>query len=256
MITKNKFLGVLFIISFTICIYTFMSCSQKGKQQSPPVYDTLYTNIKELGTELRVIFAKGVSHNYPLMAIWIEDTLGNYIQTLYVAESIAKGVFKHGQTKKGKWLPGEIRRPAALPYWAHKRGIKEEDGLYIPAANNPLPDAITGETPLHNFILNTKLNEKKQEPFNLLFEINQTWDWNAYWTNNKYPDDEEYKTSCQPAVVYSTTINPTSNQEEYIMKPIGHSHYSGKDGNLYDDLTTLTTALTIAEQIKVIVIKK
>jgi hypothetical protein len=35
------------------------------------------------------------------------------------------------------------------------------------------------------------------------------------------------------------------------MKLIGHSHYSGKDGNLYTDVSTLTTALDIARSIVV-----
>ena len=85
------------------------------------------------------------------MAIWVEDTSGKYIQDLYVAESIAKGVFRHGIGSEGKWKPGEIRRPAALPYWGHKRGIKADDGLYIPSAKNPLPDAYTGATPTESF---------------------------------------------------------------------------------------------------------
>jgi hypothetical protein len=35
------------------------------------------------------------------------------------------------------------------------------------------------------------------------------------------------------------------------MKVIGHSHYAGKDGNLYQDTSTLTTALQIAGKIVV-----
>ena len=38
-------------------------------------------------------------------------------------------------------------------------------------------------------------------------EINQNWDWNEYWTNDKYPDDENYKMSCQPALVYEAVID-------------------------------------------------
>jgi hypothetical protein len=38
---------------------------------------------------------------------------------------------------------------------------------------------------------------------------------------------------------------------EYYLNPIGHSHYSGKDGLLYTDLSTFTTALQIAEKIVV-----
>jgi hypothetical protein len=40
-------------------------------------------------------------------------------------------------------------------------------------------------------------------------------------------------------------------KEEYIMQPIGHSHPSGKDGEMVRDLSTLTTALQIADSIVV-----
>jgi hypothetical protein len=40
------------------------------------------------------------------------------------------------------------------------------------------------------------------------------------------------------------------------MKPIGHSHPSGKDGELDSDLSTLTTALQIADSIVVRVSEK
>jgi hypothetical protein len=88
-----------------------------------------------------------------------------------------------------------------------------------------------------------------------LFEINQSWDWNEYWTNSKFPDDEQYKTSSQPALIYEAIIDLNSGNKEYEMQAIGHSHYSGKDGNLYTDLSTITTALEIVNKI-IIRIKK
>jgi hypothetical protein len=211
----------------------------------------LSTNTAANGPEMIIDFKKGKAFNYPLMAIWVEDTAGRFIQNLYVSESIAKGIFDHGVASKGKWLPGKIRRPAALPYWGHKYGVKAEYGLFLPTPENPIPDAFTGATPLQNFRIHTRLNDNTQRKFNVLFEINQTWDWNEYWTNSKFPDDEEYKTSCQPALVYSAAIDLDSDRKEFPMKVIGHSHYSGKDGNLYTDLSTLTTALQIAESIVV-----
>ena len=87
--------------------------------------------------------------------------------------------------------------------------------------------------------------------FRILFEINQNWDWNEYWTNNKYPDDEDYKMSCQPALVYEAVIDTENKKDSYPMKVIGHSHYSGKTGELFSDLSTITTALDIAESIVV-----
>ncbi len=225
-----------------------------GCKTTLPVVETtekLQVNPQGKGPVIQVDFEKGENHNHPLMAVWVEDLDGNYIQTLYVAESIAKGVFQHGDASSVKWMPGPIRRPAALPYWAHKRGIKEKDGLYVPTVDTPIPDAYTGATPKGNFTLEGRPNEPLQGKIKVMFEINQTWDWNEYWTNNKYPENEEYKTSCQPALVYQAIVDPDDPQEEYPMEVIGHSHYSGKTGELFTDLSTITTALEIAESITV-----
>jgi len=56
--------------------------------------------------------------------------------------------------------------------------------------------------------------------------------------------------SCQPSLIYAVTINPNSD-EEYFMNPIGHGHYAGKDGNLYTDLGSFTTALNIVKKVNV-----
>jgi hypothetical protein len=213
------------------------------------VPDHISSNPEGTGPKLEIEMIRGESHNHPLMAIWAEDMNGHFLQTLYVSESIGKGIFKHGDTSRGFWMPGEIRRPAALPYWAHRRGIVAEDGLYIPSPSNPIADAYTGPTPPKSFILHTRLDDEGSDQVRILFEINQTWDWNEYWTNNKYPDDEEYKTSCQPALVYAVDVDLQNPASEYVMKIIGRSHQSGADGNLYDDIETLTTALHIAEEI-------
>jgi hypothetical protein len=45
------------------------------------------------GPALEIEMTRGEGHNHPLMAIWIETPDGNFVQTLYVAESIGKGVF-------------------------------------------------------------------------------------------------------------------------------------------------------------------
>ena len=203
------------------------------------------------GPAMEIEMTRGEGHNHPLMAIWIETLDGKFIQTLYVAESIGKGVFQHGDASRGFWKAGEIQRPSALPYWSHKRGIKNDKGFYLPTPTNPVPDAFTGPTPGQNFILHTKLNEPGLNSFNVLFEVNQTWDWNEFWTNNKFPNDEEYKTSCQPALVYSASVDLENPQGSYQMKVMGRSHHSGANGDLFTDLETLTTALHIAKQITI-----
>lgn len=236
-------LGILFI-------YQTISCSGTRIQETYQT-DTIKTNINGKGWPIELVFSRGTTHNHPLMAIWITDTNNNYIETLFIAHSIGTGIFMHSDKSTGKWLPGAIRRPAALPVWAHSRNIIETDGLYIPTEQTPMPDAITGATPPSNFILFTRTSSKDYRKFNIYFEINQTWDWNNYWTNNKFPDDEEYKTSCQPALVYMTAMDVAHTNKLIPLKLIGHSHYNGSDGKIYPDLSTITTAKNITKYITV-----
>lgn len=226
---------------------------KKSKNQKIDSVQVITSNQQGTGQNIKLEFKKGNGHNHPLMAVWVEDTSGNYLQTLYVAKSIATGIFNYGDASTGQWTQGEKRRPAALPYWSHKRGIKAEDGLYLPTPDHPIADAYTGATPKSDFELKTRMDEDEPKVFNILFEINQPWDWNEYWSNAKYPDDYEYKTSSQPALVYEATIDLNSGKKRYEMKLIGHSHYSGKNGELFEDTSTLTTALEIAKSIFVII---
>ncbi len=211
--------------------------------------DTIITSFTPKGAALELVFIRGDAHNHPLMAVWVEDLDSNYVQTLYVAESIGKGVFLHGDPSSGRWQPGPVRRPAALPYWGHQRGVQAEDGYYIPTKDDPIHDALTGATPKNSFVLQSHAPDTDIRQFRVLFEINQSWNWNEYWTNNKFPGDEHYMTSSQPAVVYEAVVDLDDLQEEYALAPIGHSHWSGQDGRLFTDLSTITTALEIAESI-------
>lgn len=239
---------ILNIIAIALFIITGCKSTNVPEAEVP---ETFTSNVNGKGPELQVEFIRGEAHNHPLMAIWVEDTNGNYIQTLYVAESLGKGIFQHGDATSGQWLPAEIRRPAALPVWSHSRGVKETDGLFVPTPENAVADAYTGATPQISFVLNTRLDQPGPDKFYVLFEVNQTWDWNEYWTNNKYPDDPVYKTSCQPSLIYRALVDLNDGKKEYDMKLIGRGHHSGKDGKIYTDLETMTTALNITRSIKV-----
>lgn len=201
------------------------------------------------GIPVKVMFEKGETHNHPLLVIWLQDKEGNYIETLYAARSIATSKYKFGKAEKGVWQAGVHRRPAALPYWAHNRGKMAPDSLFIPHPDDPMPDAITGPTPKSNFTLKSVLPKNIETPFYVLLEINQPWDWNEYWTNARFPNDKEYKTSAQPAVVYRAKVT-SRKQSEIPMKLVGRSHHSGKDGKLYKDTETLTTAKNIVKSVK------
>lgn len=252
-IIKNKanFSTLILILMILVVIVLNNTCGTKyslGKFKLNTI-DTIYANINGEGTLFEFSFQRGKEHNHPLMALWLEDEAGNYIQTLFVTQSVSTGIFKYGKHEKGKWVAAPRKRPAALPYWSHKSGIAFIDSAVIKANSAIIPDAYSGATPKGNYLLNVKsekqLNSKSVKVF---FEVNQPWDWNDYWHNAKFPDDEEYKTSCQPAIVYMATVDISKVGEEYVLLPLGHSHYNGSDGNLTADLSTLTTALEIVQK--------
>lgn len=212
---------------------------------------TIRTTPENPVREIEIEFEKGKAFNHPSFAVWMEDPEGNYIETLYVTGYVAKGRFGHGEVEPGKWKnePGEVRRPATLPYWAHKRNINAPDGLFIPSPETAVPDALTSATPHNNFKLETATSYSGNKKFRILFEINQAWDANEFWNNSKFEGDLNYFGSLQPALVYAVTVDPENREAEYYLNPIGHSHPTGANGVLFTDLTTLTTAKEIAHKI-------
>lgn len=223
-------------------------------QENHATEEIIRTNQSAKGTLLEIEFQKGLEHYHPLMAIWVEDMEGNYVHSLYISRSLAKGIFGHAYYKDGVWQEGEKKVPSALPYWLHQRDLPGPDSLYIPTPDHPIADAFTGATPTGNFILKTVVADTIGPAFRVLFEVNQSWDWNEYWYNSKYPDNQEYLKSAQPALVYEAVVDLQVKEKPFVMKPIGHSHPYGATGELFEDLSTLTTALEIAEKIEVRII--
>lgn len=252
MIKLNKYI-ILGIGAF-VALITFTSLTVDKKKKNNPQFETIETNVNGKGNSLVFELEIGESHNHPTMAIWIEDMNENYIQTIYVTKSVATGVYGHGEKKESQWSheSGPVRRPATIPYYLHKRNIKANDGTYLPTPENPVPDAYTGATPKASFKLNSKANELLAGKYKILFEVNQPWDWNEHWHNSLYPDDFNYKTSCQPALIYATTVD-FSKGGKYFLNPIGHAHYSGANGELYTNLSTITSARHIFKSISVTV---
>ncbi|MFO8055630.1 MAG: hypothetical protein R6U19_10785 [Bacteroidales bacterium] len=239
------------ILVFAGLILGSQSCKTTEKEQQEPSFEAIEKNRDARGPLLEIRFVKGPEHHHPLMAFWLEDMQGTFIQTLFVAQSIGKGVFQHGKAEKGQWMPGEIQRPASLPVWGHKRGKKNQYGNYLPSPKNPVADTYTGATPQGSFILRLKPEDPIKEPVKLRMEINQAFDWNEHWTNNTFPGNEEYMSSAQPALIYEAVIHPDKKNEPVALKPVGHAHYSGKNGEIYEDLSTITTALEITRSVSV-----
>lgn len=243
---KNK---MLFIVSLILTLFLLTpSGIYAGKKDSLTI---IFTNKDGKGTELIVETTRGKNWSHPVIAVWAEDMEGKYLGTMYVSKSIATSVYGYGKAEKGAWLPGVRRRPATLPYWSHKRGIKAADGYYIPSAEAPVADVYSGATPTGSYRLHSKLDITPGKPFRVLMEINQAFDWNNAWHNNLFPDDEEYKTSAQPSLIYAVTVDPSDPETVYFMHPVGHGHPSGSNGKLHTDLTGFTSALKIVSTVAV-----
>lgn len=237
-------IGILFISIF------FYNCQVAKKSIS----DTTYFGIESTqDQDIRINVYKGEESNHPTYAIWTEDMEGIFLKTLFVTQSYANGIFGHQMVGDSIWLKtsGPSFQPAALPYWSQKKGIINGK-TFIPTPENPYLDGFSGATPSGNLILNTK--SEKNDSYRILLEVNQPWDWNKFWTNNKYPDSEAYKHSAQPSLIYGVTIN--GNHKSYHMNPIGHGDPLGESAKLFTDISQMDTALEIFDRIVIENIEK
>ena len=249
-------LGLYFDYPILNKLYAFgngIRNEQLGKKEANFDYQIIDLENTLGDRSISVELKKGEAFQYPLFAIWIEDMSGNYVQTLYISRVIASSTFDFGEKINNDWEPAVLRRPESLPYWSHKRGIKAVDGLYMPMGNSADIDANSGATPTGNFIIHAN-SEIAKGNYKILMELNQSYDWNEFYTKDKFPEDEIYSGSGQvgqPSLIYATEIAPKDfDAKTYkLMELIGHGHYSGKNGGLYADLSQITTAKQIADRI-------
>ena len=232
-----------------------------GKVERSLDYEFIDILVSEPKYNFEIELKKGQSYEYPLIAVWIEDSLDNYLQTIYISKTIGSGTYRMAKQAGNKWVSGKLRRPEALPRWSHQRGIKAEDGLFVPLYNSIDLDGVSGATPGNNFIISTGTDISLPSHFKIYFEINESFDWNEYYSKNSFPDDTIYSGSGnvgQPALVYSTEISTDKLDEQkyYLMKIVGHSHYSGGNGKIYTNLDSITTALDIVDRLLVRIEKK
>ena len=225
-----------------------------GKVETPFEYEVIELFNANGQHNLEIELKKGNAFQYPLFAIWLEDSLGNYMETLYISRVIASSTFDFGKNVDGKWQSAVKRRPEALPYWSHKRGIKAPDGLYVPLNNATDLDAVSGATPTGNFIIKSKSDLNSLKHYNVMLEVNQSYDWNSYYTKDKFPDDDIYSGSGQvgqPSLIYTTAVSSQDIKDNIykIMQLIGHGHHSGKNGKLYKDLSHISTAKQIIDRV-------
>ena len=234
-------------ILFLVVITTTSACKLTQKAQETITYtdDSSMNN----GHPMQFDLIKGEGFNHPTYAIWLENMDGDYIKTIFITQSYASGIFGHEMVGDSVWLKttGASYQPAALPYWTYKKGLIDGDQL-IPTPDHPFVDGYTGATVQQDFQFNTS-SINVQEPYRILLEVNQPWDWNKFWNNGKYPDSEAYKHSAQPSIIYAVMIN--TEESLYYFNPIGHGDPKGESGKLFTNLTTMTSAKEIFKYISV-----
>ena len=212
---------------------------------------------------ITVDFLQGPHFWHPQVAIWLEDSAGNYLETLLVTSSTARGLFYAGRTpenfKEYDENPAKGNYPTArvdaLPYWSHKRGIQYADGFYSPDRNHPIVDGTSSATPKGNFYLKSSSKFSDLNWFRVLVEINVAFDENEYYSEFDFLEDSLYHSGTgllgQPSVIYGKLIQKSNDTNYYILDLLGHGHHSGSDGMLYEDMSTVTTAAQITERIVV-----
>ena len=186
--------------------------------------------------------------NPPQIAIWITDESGNYITTVFTTRKIATEgwIFNKGN-----------RRKEALPYWSYSRGVRYDDGLFLPTKKHPVTDGVTGATPKDDFeILVDPID--LPERFYIYAEINHSTDFNDAWPKSARKGDGNYtggeEGSGQPALIYRAlvdTVDTGTGTALYTLNLAGHSSPDGSTGDLYTDMDGFTTALEIVDSITV-----
>ncbi len=188
-------LGLFYEVPYLNGIYNFgnkLRNSQLGKSEQSFDYEIINLNKTKGQQKFRIEIEKGEAFKFPLFVVWTEDQQGHYIETLYVSRVISSSKFDFGKKIDGQWLPDIIRRPESLPYWSHKRGVKAEDGLYIPLNNSQDLDAVTGATPSGNSLILSSSKAIYKGKYNVFVELNQSFDWNDFYTKTKFPNDKIY----------------------------------------------------------------
>ena len=180
----------------------------------------------------------------PQIALWLEDEKGQFITNIYITYRSATS----------KWWGGkDLRRPAALPVWSHRQGIRYSDGLYMPDREHPLPDAMTGATPKESF------NKEWPVPgalspgkYVVWAEVNNSFDYNERYQKELPEGSPDFNAeNGQPSVVWRGELAMGSKPTKIILSRFGHGHPMGKDGKIDTNMEGITDALQIVEGITV-----
>ncbi len=169
----------------------------------------------------------------PQFAIWLEDTDGNYLKTLYVTK----------KASKRSWIfaPNE-GRPESLPVWYHasKHEVAKPNKKNKSAENKTL-DAVTSATPKTGIIFETEIPDSSCI---IKAEFNKSFDYNETFTKENSIDNG------QPSLIYEATI-PENETEEIKLVFEGTGSVYGSDGEIHKNTEGLTSANALVKDTKI-----
>ena len=134
------------------------------------------------------------SKRAPQIAVWVEDSDGTYVDTLFVTKK-ASGNKWIGSPKDG--------RPESLPDWYRAKGQNPA----VKISKDDL-DATTSATPKKGIVISKDLELEKGKTYVFKCQANQSFDYNEYYTKKNSGVDG------QPAVLYAGEMIPDGKEIE------------------------------------------
>jgi hypothetical protein len=154
----------------------------------------------------------------PQVAVWLENTEGEYLDTIYVTA--------RAENRNWRMAPKEGRLEA-LPVWYHlKQGSADAVSSATTTANTvTYGSGIAARLPAGTYVV--------------MLETNRSYDWNHRYSKNNAG------VSGQPSLVYRAEITIGGDRTEARFTPIGTGSVDGTDGDIRPGLEDIDTALEL-----------
>lgn len=166
----------------------------------------------------------------PQFAVWVENTDGTFVKTLYVTKSASS---------KGWTFGPDEGRPESLPVWYAAKGQDPAKKL----KKNEL-DVSTGATPKKGTVIKIDSELEPGKTYVIKAEFNQSFDYNETWTK------ENSGVNGQPSVIYTGLITPDGSEQEVTLTFAGTGSVDGSDGMIHTEFSDkITTAKNIIDRI-------
>ncbi|OQA63156.1 MAG: hypothetical protein BWY39_01216 [Spirochaetes bacterium ADurb.Bin269] len=173
----------------------------------------------------------------PQVAAWVETIEGEFVATLTVTSS----------TARGKWIGNpEGGRPESLPVWlaASKRKASGRAAAGTERRDNRI-DAVSSPTPKVGLDIEQNVCTENGKNYRIFVEVNASFDYNKTWPKKAKPGETAYSgVNGQPSLVYAGSF--TGGQKETVeLRPIGTGSVDGRTGDITPGTAGLTSALEI-----------